>query len=148
MGPCTNTKHNQMQLYFEGSARKWCTLGYVPYLPLISERNPIPPNLLWGMYLELIVDMNHVCSTRKQWHTRDLKSTEIQKMYFHVIDIRDVFKTGFGGNFKVHRDYFYQLKTQQGRAFTSLALARETDPRDPVEWEKRLYSANIEEQNL
>ena len=108
----------------------------------------MPPNWLWGMFLELAVDYNHVCTRREQWHTRDVKSTEIQRMYFHVIDLRNMFDPGYVGNFKVHRDYFYQLQKYQDTAFTSIEQARVTDPHDPVELEKRLYSANVEVENL
>ena len=118
--------------FFEPYERLWNLIStYIPYIPLVDELNPKPANQVWGAILEVGADGNKVNNSSGQRCTTDSKAIEVQRVYFHVLDVRTIYDEGHSGCFKIHRDYFYQLDTQQAQAFSTRQLAKATDPENP-----------------
>ena len=88
---------NKPRVHCEGSHRKACTLGYMTHVH-IQGLNPM---WMWAAQLECLVDRSRGGTKHRQW-TQEHGSVHVVGINLHVFNLKDGYKKGFVGWFKVH----------------------------------------------
>ena len=73
-GPYTNDPQGKLRVYYERYERIYCAMSYIPYVPIINELDPSPPNHLWGALFEVVVNRR---ATKTILHRQSCKGCQV-----------------------------------------------------------------------